>query len=142
MKNPPFEKNLRILVVDDNRAIHDDFRKILVGRSKITATEAMETALFGEPTDTHVALPFEVDSAYQGKEGLEKVKAALAAGRPYAMAFLDVQMPPGWDGIETAGKIWQTDPDVQIVLCTAYSDYSWDDMVKALGQSDRLLILK
>src|SRR3954471_4368810 len=107
MKNPHFDKNLRVLIVDDNRAIHEDFRKILARPSESAKSDEMEAALFGEPTDSRVALPFEVDSAYQGKEGLEKVKAARAANRPYAMAFLDVQMPPGWDGIETAGKIWE-----------------------------------
>jgi PAS domain S-box-containing protein len=58
------------------------------------------------------------------------------------MAFVDVRMPPGWDGIETIAKIWDVYPDLQIVICTAYSDYSWDDMIAKVGQSDRLLILK
>jgi signal transduction histidine kinase/AmiR/NasT family two-component response regulator len=58
------------------------------------------------------------------------------------MAFIDVRMPPGWDGIETAARIWEVDPEIQIVICTAYSDYSWDQMGKKLGQSDKLLILK
>ena len=83
-----------------------------------------------------------VDSAYQGNEGLALVKCALLEGRPYAVAFLDVRMPPGWDGVETAEKIWAVDPDIQIVLCTAYSDYSWDDIVKRLHATDRLVILK
>ena len=58
------------------------------------------------------------------------------------MAFLDVRMPPGWDGIETATRIWQQDPHLQIVLCTAYSDYSWEDMRARLGRTDRFVILK
>ena len=70
------------------------------------------------------------------------VQHALAAGRPYAMAFMDVRMPPGWDGIETTARIWEIDPEMQIVLCTAFSDYSWDQMSAKLGQSDRLVILK
>ena len=75
-------------------------------------------------------------------EGLERVRQALAEGRPYAMAFMDVRMPPGWDGIETTAKIWEIDPDLQVVICTAYSDYSWSKMIEQLGQSDKLLILK
>ena len=67
---------------------------------------------------------------------------ALGAGRPYALAFVDVRMPPGWDGVETIERIWQVDPDLQIVICTAYSDYSWEDMQRRLGQSDSLLVLK
>ena len=51
-------------------------------------------------------------------------------------------MPPGWDGVETIAKVWQTYPDLQIVICTAYSDYSWEEIVKRVGQSDSLVILK
>ena len=76
-------------------------------------------AIFGEPTaKTAAMVDFEIDSAYQGREGLAKVEQSLAAGRPYAMAFVDVRMPPGWDGIETTHTIWTIDPDVQIVICT------------------------
>ena len=58
------------------------------------------------------------------------------------MAFIDVRMPPGWDGVETVRKIWEIDPDLQVVLCTAYSDYSWDEMFEKLGQHDGLFVLK
>jgi two-component system, cell cycle sensor histidine kinase and response regulator CckA len=143
MNNVPDDKNRRVLVIDDNRAIHDDFRKIL---SPATATaaalDATETALFGRPAPTVMQTQFEVDSAYQGQEGVLLVKKAVEAGRPYAMAFVDVRMPPGWDGVETTQKIWEIDPDIQIVLCTAYSDYSWGEMFEKLGQRDGLLILK
>src|SRR4051812_22388752 len=142
MKNPAPEKNLRILVVDDNRSIHSDFQKILADERTIDKARAMEAALFGEPTDTRRAIRFELDSAYQGKDGFEMVQRARAEGRPYAMAFMDIRMPPGWDGIETTARIWEVDPEVQIVICTAYSDYSWDQMSDKLGHSDKLVILK
>ena len=58
------------------------------------------------------------------------------------MVFVDVRMPPGWDGIETIQKIWEKHPQLQIIICTAHSDYSWHNMIKQLGQTDRLLILK
>jgi DNA-binding LytR/AlgR family response regulator len=83
-----------------------------------------------------------VDSAYQGQEGVELVKKALAADQPYAMAFVDMRMPPGWDCAETTRKIWELNPNLQVVLCTAYSDYSWGEMFAKLGQRDGLLILK
>ncbi len=138
----PENKNLRVLIVDDNRSIHDDFRKILSGDNPASHALAMEEVLFGEATDQRMAARFELDSAYQGAEAFEMVKQALTEGRPYAMAFMDVRMPPGWDGIETTEHIWQVDPEVQIVICTAYSDYSWDQMIKTLGHSDKLVILK
>jgi len=142
MKPTLLDRNLRNLIVDDNRAIHGDFQKILVGESVSEKALAMEAALFGEVVDRRKTQRFELDSAFQGREGFEMVQRAAAAQRPYAMAFMDVRMPPGWDGIETAARIWETDPEMQIVICTAYSDYSWDQMSEKLGQSDKLVILK
>src|SRR5882724_1707610 len=95
-------KQRRILVIDDNRSIHDDFRKILGSRPGGNfALDDVEAELFGESKPEGSSLYFEVDSAYQGQEGLTLVQRALEQGRPYAMAFVDVRMPPGIDGIET-----------------------------------------
>jgi len=85
---------------------------------------------------------FDIDSAYQGQEGLALVEKSLIEQRPYSMAFVDVRMPPGWDGIETIQHIWKCHPDLQVVICTAYSDHSWDEIIRRLGKSDSLLILK
>jgi len=136
------EKNLRILIVDDNPSIHEDFKKILADESPDEEALAMEEVLFGKPAEINNRVRFELSSAYQGKEGFELVKQALDENRPYAMVFMDVRMPPGWDGIETTARIWEVDPAIQIVICTAYSDYSWDEMSEKLGQSDQLVILK
>jgi CheY-like chemotaxis protein len=139
------EPNLRLLIVDDNQAIHEDFRKVIGCKTETHAELTdVEAELFGDAaTDDSDATPcFQLDSAYQGEEGLALVQRALDEGRPYALAFIDVRMPPGWDGIETSAKILETDPDLQIVICTAYSDYSWDEMLRKLGASDRLVILK
>jgi signal transduction histidine kinase len=132
--------NNRILVIDDNRAIHDDFRKILCPEgNKIDRAEA---DFFGETTP-HTEQPvFDVDSAYQGEEGVAALRRAFLEGRPYAMAFVDVRMPPGIDGIEAIEQLWRICPELQVVLCTAYSDYSWEEMVSRLGNRDRLLVLK
>jgi len=137
-------QNRRILIIDDNEAIHKDFRKILAQpRAQANNLASAEAALFGDETGAPVELPeFEIDSAFQGQEGLEMVEKSLAEHRPYAMAFVDVRMPPGWDGVETVGRIWQKYPDLQVVICTAYSDYSWDEMLKKFGYTDRLVILK
>jgi two-component system NtrC family sensor kinase len=136
-------RNRRILVIDDNPAIHEDFRKIFCGSMPTeNALSQSEAAFFGEAKGARDDVEFEMDAAFQGQEALQRVTAALNENRPYAMAFLDVRMPPGWDGIETATRIWQQDPHLQIVLCTAYSDYSWEDMRARLGRSDRLVILK
>jgi two-component system cell cycle sensor histidine kinase/response regulator CckA len=137
------DKNRRVLVIDDNRSIHDDFRKILSPTTAMAvASDATEAAVFGSPTEAIGQTQFQVDSAYQGEEGVLLVKKALAAGLPYAMAFVDVQMPPGLDGVDTTRRLWELDPNLQVVLCTAYSDYSWSEMFNRLGQRDGLLILK
>jgi len=134
--------NRKILVIDDNHAIHEDFRKILCAPENGNALAEQEAELFGEPMIKGAVARFQIDSAMQGHEGLERVKQAVAVGEPYAMAFVDVRMPPGWDGIETTAKIWEVYPDLQVVICTAYADYSWNDMISKVGQSDRLVILK
>ena len=135
-------QNHRILVIDDNKAIHEDFKKVLCKKEGPDDLADAEAALFGEKEATIELPEFEIDSAFQGSEGLEMIEASLRENRPYAMAFVDVRMPPGWDGVETTAKIWEKHPDLQVVICTAYSDYSWKDMVKKLGYSDRLVILK
>jgi diguanylate cyclase (GGDEF)-like protein/PAS domain S-box-containing protein len=134
-------RNLHILLVDDMPSIHEDFRKILAPPALTIDLDADEALLFGEPTDAP-GVCFEMDSAYQGVEALEKVRAAQLAGIPYAMAFIDMRMPPGWDGVETVEHLWSADPRLQIVFCTAFSDYSWPQVLARLEVRDRLLILK
>ena len=135
--------NNRILIIDDNPAIHDDFRKILCASTTETAAlDDVMAEVFGEKSPKGAQLEFEIDSAHQGQEGLAKVVQSLEEGRPYAMAFVDVRMPPGWDGVETITRIWEKDSAIQVVICTAYSDFSWQEIVSRLGNSDRLVILK
>jgi CheY-like chemotaxis protein len=134
--------NRRILVVDDNAAIHEDFKKILCGSAGVSDEAASaKAAFFGGAQKGEIAA-FEIDSAYQGSEALEKVKASLTASTGYATAFVDVRMPPGLDGVETIERLWKIDPDVQCVICTAFADYTWQSMIEKLGSTDRLLILK
>ena len=136
-------RNDRILVVDDNPAIHEDFRKVLKGELQANAELLQaEEALFGAEAGTSRRTDFQLSSAYQGQEALEKVSQAARERNPYAMAFVDVRMPPGWVGVETVRRLWEVDPELQVVICTAYSDYSWEEMLEQLGCSDNLVILK
>jgi CheY-like chemotaxis protein len=137
------EKNRRVLVIDDNKAIHEDFRKILSSNEPtLAALDVAESALFGSPVNEESQPQFEIESAYQGPEGVTRVQEALVAQRPYAMAFVDMRMPPGWDGIRTAQEILGVDPEIQIIICTAYSAYSWNEISEQIGGSDRMVILK
>jgi diguanylate cyclase (GGDEF)-like protein len=133
----------RILIVDDNRAIHDDFRKILLDRELDESLQDLEATLFGDAMpgrDTPRA--FRLDSAYQGSEALALVQRSLHDRQPYSLAFVDMRMPPGWDGLETIERLWAVDPQIQIVICSAYSDHDWEDLIARLGRSDKLLVLK
>jgi CheY-like chemotaxis protein len=136
--------SFRILVIDDTPAIHDDFRKILAFApiEKSGKVREFASAIFGTSSPTPDRTTFTIDSALQGEVGLALLLDAKAAGQPYAMAFVDMRMPPGWDGIETTRRLWAADPAVQIVICTAYSDTSWDENLRQLGHSDSFLILK
>ncbi|HEY1786709.1 MAG TPA: ATP-binding protein [Verrucomicrobiae bacterium] len=133
----------RILVIDDNQSIHDDFRKTLLGTGSSSSSLAdIEAELFSKPGPTLKIGPFRVDFALQGPDALVMVEAALKANDPYALAFVDIRMPPGWDGVETIDRLWKACPNLQAVMCTAYSDYSWHDIIGRFGHTDNLLILK
>ena len=133
----------RILVIDDNLAIHADFRKVFEVCESDAELDELDAALFGGEASSHSTAPdFELGFACQGKEGLDLLIRESEAGRPFFMAFVDMRMPPGWDGVETIERLWQHDPDLQVVICTAFSDRSWDEIFDRLGQCDRLLILK
>lgn len=129
-------------MIDDNPAIHDDFRKILVPERTDQSLSELEEAFFGEAISKGPDLQIELDSAHQGQEGLKKIVDAIDEERPYAVAFVDMRMPPGWDGLTTIEHLWRADPDLQVVICTAYSDHSWAEICDRLGQSDQLLLLK
>ena len=133
----------RILVIDDNRAIHEDFAKILTRAAPANDLADLEADLFDSPVVEASSAPtFEVTFADQGQDGARMVAEAIAAGTPFSVAFVDMRMPPGWDGVMTIKRIWELDPELQCVICTAYSDYSWEDILEQLGINDRLLLLR
>jgi diguanylate cyclase (GGDEF)-like protein len=142
----PSPPSNRVLLIDDNASIHGDFRKVLSADAEDGAQETLarlEADLFGEAAKTAGARPnFSVDSAYQGKEGVAMVRAALDRGQPYAMAFVDMRMPPGWDGLQTIEELWKVDPELQVVICSAHTDYDWSEVVERLNHSDKLLVLR
>jgi len=133
--------NRRILMVDDMPAIHEDFRKVLLS-AVASDLDEVESALFGSAAKESSAVDFVLNSAYQGQEALAKVREALQIDLPYALAFIDMRMPPGWDGVETIEHLWREDPRLQIVICTAYADQSWVEVFDRLDARDRLLVLK
>ncbi|KAA3614049.1 MAG: response regulator [Calditrichaeota bacterium] len=140
----------RILIVDDNEEIHNDFKAILMKPSSAHTdekTRELENELFG-PDETVVVksdtddIEYQIDDAFQGKEAVRLMEKAAEEGNPYSLVFMDVRMPPGIDGIQTSQIIWQKFPFTEIVICTAFSDYSWDEIVNCFGKTDKLLFIK
>lgn len=135
----------RILVVDDNPSVCNDIKKILTPESQAEQKDEMKelkSILFETSKKPMPNLSYDIDIAYDGKTALQCVQTSLDKNQPYALAFIDIIMPPGWDGIETTQKIWEIDPDIQIVICTAYAEYSWNDIVEKCGVNENFLILK
>ncbi len=135
-------RTIAILIVDDNPSIHIDFRKILQSQTETAdELEEIQETILGNP---HIEseYEFDIDSAYQGEEALRLIQQKLTKNQHYSLAFVDIRMPPGIDGVETTRHIWEIDPDIQIVICTAYSDYSWEELNNRLKKAGSFLILK
>lgn len=131
----------RVLIVDDSNNIHEDFKKVLT-RLNDSSIDQLEAELFGDEVVAKSPIQFVVDSAYQGEEGIAMAAAAKKANSSYAVAFVDMRMPPGLDGLGTISKLWEVDPQLQVVICSAYSDYSWSEIISKVGHNDRLVILR
>lgn len=136
------DTNRRILVLDDNLSIHNDFRRILQIEPEWETLELARSALFDEAIRLPSHEPFDVDCVDQGEAALAMVQTACKEGRPYAVAFVDMRMPTGWDGLETIEHLWKVDDRLQVVICTAYSDQPWDEIRERIGRTDKLLILQ
>jgi diguanylate cyclase (GGDEF)-like protein len=134
----------RLLVVDDNVSILDVFRKILIDEENSSEVlDALEASLFDTPVpQKNTAQRFTVDCLQDGETACKKATIARKDGQSYSVAFVDMRMPGGWDGLQTIQELWEVDPNIHIVICTAFSDYSWDEITDRLGLSDQLLILR
>ena len=139
-------------MIDDTAGIHDDFRRILTPYRASEDPDLLEAEalLFGDDSASENApvggadeeIDYAIESALSGEEGLALVEKFRDSANPIAMAFVDMRMPPGWNGLETIKHLWECDPRIQIVICSAYSDVSWDTIRKELGNRDNLLILR
>ena len=132
----------RVIIIDDNPAIHQDFQKILTADKTDADVSKAAEAFFGEAAKAIASINVDLSHASQGEEGFAICKTAIEDGKPFSVAFVDMRMPPGWDGIKTISELWRVDPNLQVVICSAYSDHSWSEIHEELGNSDRLLILK
>jgi diguanylate cyclase (GGDEF)-like protein len=134
-----------ILVVDDNPMILDSYARILL-RSEDPGNDrlkTLETALFGTQTPKPIKpKSFLLDCVRDGQLGCERVKELQAENCRVAVAFVDMRMPGQMDGLQTIAALWAIDPDIQMVICTAFTDRSWEEITASLGDTDQLLILR
>lgn len=145
--------NKRILIVDDQQDLREHMAKMLDrsakrGASGASLVQQMRSRLLGisanaeseEKSDSSDL--YEVDTAGQGQEAFAMVKKAIEESRPYTVMFLDMRMPPGWDGLETAKRIREIDKHIEIVIMTAYADHDQSTIAKTVGTPDKLLYIK
>lgn len=144
--------NKRLLIVDDQQDLREQLGKLLSRSTKrnetVSLVKQMRSRLLGSAPEEKDADEFaekggyEVETAGQGQEAFEMVKRALEAGRPYSVMFLDMRMPPGWDGMETAKRIREIDRRIEIVIMTAYADHDQETIAHSVGTPDKLLYIK
>jgi diguanylate cyclase (GGDEF)-like protein len=133
---------LRILVADDEQPLLDAYKHCLQPESGSSQElDALGDQLFGASEPAEVTTDFDVDYVNQGESAVEAVVRAIADGRPYSVLFLDMRMPPGMDGRETAQCIRNLDPNINIVIVTGYSDHSPLEVAKVAGPLDKLFYL-
>jgi len=136
----------RVLVVDDDAQLIGEYVRCLGEDFEPDAATAtlgdLEKVLFGEETDDKGAARFEVHSRNQGEAAVEAVKAAIDAGEPYSIAFIDIRMPPGQDGIASAKQIRELDPNVNIVIVTGSLNVDPDNLGKEIPPADKVFFFK
>ncbi len=133
--------NSRVLVVDDQEEIHRDFEEILKADPLRSSTDEFAGAFLKE--DAPALFPdLAVRHARSGEEAVEVVRSARETQRPMAVAFIDVRMPPGIDGIETVSRIRRVDRDIELVVMTAYADVEVPDALRAMDLKHKLLYIR
>jgi len=136
-------ENTRILIIDDDEGIRQTYLNILTPDPG-TGILAEGMQLFGVEEAPPKPLPpvnYEVCLAESGYSGLEKIKEGRQNQAPFAAAFIDMKMP-GLNGAQTAKKIWEADPHVKIVIVTAYSEYSPEEIIATTGRDDLFYLRK
>ena len=135
-------------MIDDQSEIHETFARIFQSQrsedqdlndfeARFLSDEAAEAS-----SPQHDTPRFSITHAKSGEEGVHLALQSVSEENRFAVAFVDMRMPNGMDGLETTERLWKVDPRLQIVICTAYSDHSWDQVLDRLGYNDRLLLLR
>ncbi|MDB5695466.1 MAG: diguanylate cyclase [Sphingomonas bacterium] len=134
----------RILIVDDEAAMHDSYRRSFASQrsDEGDALGAMAADLWDDtPEAVEEEARYDLQHVSQGLDAVAEVERARDAGTPFAVAFIDIRMPPGIDGRETAKRIRALDPDIAIVIVTGFSDFSPLEISKVAGPADKIFYI-
>ena len=137
----------RVLIVDDEESIHEDYRRSLERRAGSQRFDELRSAVLGassdpRPHDDTPDVEFELVHATDGESAVESARCMKDRGERFAVAFVDMRMASGQDGIETARALREIDPEIPLVVCTAYSDYTWDTVLRGIGNRDGVHMLR
>ena len=138
----------RVLVIDDESAFHEVCRSTLCpGGAAAPAAGAntgdeARSALQSPRSSCDSGMTFAVQSATSGQEGLEMLRSAFVRNEPYSVAIVDMRMPGGWDGVETAKRLWQVDPELEVVIASECPTQPWTRVSQELGRPSKLLLLR
>ena len=133
--------NNRVIVVDDQEEIHQDFEEMLKPNLIEASSDDLARA-FRSDVDDDFLPEFELLHSISGKKAYEEVKKAVETGSPIAVAYMDVRMPPGWDGVETTRKIREIDKDIEIVIMTAYTSKPLSEIISNIELLHKLLYVR
>ncbi|MHC5091543.1 MAG: response regulator transcription factor, partial [Planctomycetota bacterium] len=138
------ELNNRILLVDDEPLILDELGKVLSpSEASNTELNELENRLFNNSkTNRRKAASYNVCCCCQGDEAIHEVEESIEKNEPFAVAFIDIRMPPGPDGVSTAEEIRKLDPNIQIVMMTGYSDFDISEIAHRIPPEDKLLYMQ
>jgi diguanylate cyclase (GGDEF)-like protein len=146
----PSRQPIRVLIVDDEQPVRESYRKILMNPVESTDRNErldMRARLFQKggkapPVQARPATGFDAIFCDGAEAAVESVREACAHGRPFAVVFLDMRMPPGPDGVWAAERIRALDPDTEIVLSTAFSDVDPREISRRVPPEDKLFYLQ
>ncbi len=133
--------NNRVLIVDDQIEIHQDFEEML-NPSKVSSLTDDLARVFNSIVDESFLPKFELIHAMNGKEGYQKIEESIKKDLPIAVAYMDVRMPPGLDGVETTRMIREIDKQIEIVIMTAYSNRPLSEIVQNIDLLYKLLYIR
>ena len=136
--------NYRVLIVDDEAGIHSDFKDMLNPNGTQTLTDQLAASLLDEDLENKTAFlpPFELLHVTSGEEAYDIISAGKESNRPIAVAYIDVRMPPGIDGVEAIRRIRQIEKDIELIIMTAYTDKPLPEIVRDMELLHKLLYIR